>query len=203
MTGDGPKQIPYYERVEGLINTLDLLNLEPSHPESMFADIKVQANHKKSALDSAADGRFKEIIEKLNLKLPQDCQLDYQECKERYSADDVKDMVKNIRQYCQEELQKYVKKLNPTQENVILICLYKYFLEKADENLEYFRQRTVSLEEGSHIVEKTQKIMSLILDSNVNFDNVMDYLKNLMDPKEISKTDRQALFDLFLSRVQK
>lgn len=200
--------MPYYAQLEGVIQTVDRIWMDPTNVNYLFFDFLSKNRDKSDTVDSAT---VHSLVTEVNNKLPKDAKLDPNEI-DRDLVEGKKlslnDLLEKLTRKTESHLKKYVKDLGVYQSNVILACVYKYFLEKADENREFFKQRTISVQITSDILTQSQKMSSLLLGINISMDQVRAYFSSLETGLEINdeilkSADPQHLYRIFVSRVQK
>lgn len=168
--------------------------------------------------DDIVLGELAAILQK---EFPEDLPIDAQKFK---NGVDVKldapiklsDLFSKVSQYVFAQVTKHIAQLGITKDQLVLVCAYKYFLEEADEQPEFFRQRTVTFKQASQIVEKADKILKVILLQENQVDlrpvkvEIEGFLKRQTDTEKsvhnmelVKSSSPSALYELFIKNIQK
>lgn len=200
--------MPHYGQLEGLIQTIDKLWLDHEDANFMFFD---EINDQEVADEKMTEVTIEKMVEKINTKLPEEAKLEFKEVASQILSEKeitFKESLIDITDIVIKKIKSYVKVLGSHQSNIILACLYKYFIEQAEENREYYRQRTILVKPSIDLVVKAQAMASALIGSEIDMSPVIKYLEPLEKELEVEESnlksvDRNSLYRLFISRVQK
>lgn len=200
--------MPHYGQLEGLIQTIDKLWLDHEDANFMFFD---EINDQEVADEKMTEVTIEKMVEKINTKLPEEAKLEFKEVASQILSEKeitFKETLIDITDIVIKKIKSYVKVLGSHQSNIILACLYKYFIEQAEENREYYRQRTILVKPSIDLVVKAQAMASALIGSEIDMSPVIKYLEPLEKELEVEESnlksvDRNSLYRLFISRVQK
>jgi hypothetical protein len=200
--------MPHYGQLEGLIQTIDKLWLDHEDANFMFFD---EIHDQEVADEKMTEVTIEKMVEKINSKLPEEAKLESKEVASQILSEKeitFKESLIDITDIVIKKIKSHVKVLGSHQSNIILACLYKYFIEQAEENREYYRQRTILVKPSIDLVVKAQAMASALIGSEIDMSPVIKYLEPLEKELEVEESnlksvDPNSLYRLFISRVQK
>lgn len=200
--------MPHYGQLEGLIQTIDKLWLDHEDANFMFFD---EIHDQVVADEKLTEVTIEKMVEKINSKLPEEAKLESKVVASQLLSEKeitFKELLIDITDIVIKKIKSHVKVLGSHQSNIILACLYKYFIEKAEENREYYRQRTILAKPSIDLIVKAQAMASALIGSEIDMSPVIKYLEPLEKELEVQESnlksvDPNSLYRLFISRVQK
>lgn len=203
MSAEVQKIMPFYPQLEGIIQTLDRLWLDHTNSNFLLCDI-IDA-------DIIDHMMIVKLIANVNDKLPDGAKIDLDEIIKSIQNGDkmIKvELTQRITRIIENSLIGYVRSRGIYQSNTVLACMYKYFLEKADDNREFFRQRTIPISYAADILSKSHKLASALNGVSIPVDEVSKHLSGLdkeipINDEAIKSVKAQTLYENFISRIQK
>lgn len=197
---------------------MDKLLLSPTDGNFLFFDLLHKKGGQKE-VDLTAD-LLKELVNVLNSGLSPEAAIEIEKLKGGISLKtgskvSLNELLNQVRNCFFAHSAKFVNELGIHKNHLILVCIFKYFLEVADERREFFRQRTVTFKQASTIVEKASKILKVILlpEKSVNLKPIKDDIdvfskkqtegeRDEVNDKFMKETSPEQLYDLFVKDIQ-
>lgn len=198
--------------------TVDKLLLPPTDGNYLFFDwLQKRKGIKDVELKPDV---LEEIAHIINSRLPPEGHMDVDKFKKNGefklgSKVALNDLLNQARSYFFSHVSKYVSELGIHKNHLILVCIFKYFLEVADERKEFFRQKTVTFKQGSQILDHAEKMLNVILLPEKRLtlklvkDDIDDFAKRQTDAEKenlnmkiMKETSPDELFELFVKNIQ-
>lgn len=176
--------------------------------------------HKDAKPVDCTSDVLKELLEIFNSFLQPESRVDFEKFKNGInvtigSKTQKKDLLNHARDYFFQHMSNHVNDLGIHKNHLILVCIFKYFLELADERKEYFKQKTVTFKQATHIMEQATKVLNVLLpgDRKVSLKPIKDHIelfakkqtdreKDAINMKLMKETNQDILYELFIKNIQ-
>ena len=197
---------------------MDKLLLPTTDGNSLFFDWL--AGHKHTTLVECTTDVFVELGGIVNNALPGEADFDLEKFKtgvdvEARASIEKQDLIDRVRDCVFRHVARHVGELGISSSQLVLVCVFKYFLEVANESKDFYKERTVTFKQASTVLDRAAKMLDVILqpETRVNFTLVKKDVngfskKQTKDEKDavnmvlMKETSPQSLYGLFVKNIQ-
>ena len=202
-----------------IIQTIDKLLLQTTDGNFLFFEwIQDKKGMDKVKIE---DVLIREFARTVNNRLPLEAALDIQKMVNNIDATigseiSASALMNVVRDYIFSHLSNYINELGILQNQILLVCIFKYFIENANESQDFFKHKTVSFKEALSILDRTTKMLDVILidEKKISLKLVREDIESFMKSEtnvekekqnleQMKQTSPQLLYELFIKNTQK